>query len=71
MNGLLAALLSVEGVAALLALAYLWLALRESLWCWLCALLSSVLYCGIFWEARRALGQSDVPCRRSRSAFCS
>lgn len=52
MNGLLAALLSVEGVAALLALAYLWLALRESLWCWVCALLSSVLYCGIFWEAR-------------------
>lgn len=52
MSSLLAALLSVEGAAALLALAYLWLALRESLWCWLCALLSSALYCGIFWEAR-------------------
>ncbi len=52
MSSWLSALESVEGVAALLALAYLWLALYESLWCWFCALLSSALYCGIFWEAR-------------------
>ena len=33
-----------EAAAVLLALAYLVLAIRRSLWCWLCALLSSAIY---------------------------
>jgi len=44
-------LLSLEGLAVVLAIAYLLLAARESLWCWACALLSSVIYVWICWQA--------------------
>jgi nicotinamide mononucleotide transporter len=47
---LFASMLSLEGVAVVLALAYLLLAARESLWCWYCAFVSSVLYTVIFWD---------------------
>ncbi len=46
------ALLTLEGLAVVLALAYLLLAARESLWCWLCALISSLCYVWIFWQAK-------------------
>lgn len=49
---LLQALLTLEGVAVVLAIAYLLLAARESLWCWYCAFGSSLLYILIFWDVR-------------------
>lgn len=33
-----------------LAIAYLLLAARESLWCWYCAFVSSAIYTSIFWD---------------------
>lgn len=45
----------LEQVAALLALAYLVLAMRRSLWCWACALVSSLLYLLIMVRARLAM----------------
>ncbi len=39
-----------ELVAVLLALAYLILALRESIWCWPAAFVSTVIYTGLFWH---------------------
>jgi len=42
----------VEGLAVVLALAYLVLAARESLWCWYCAFVSSALYVVVLWDAR-------------------
>lgn len=41
-----------EALAVALALAYLLLAVRQSLWCWYAALASSALYALIFWEVR-------------------
>jgi nicotinamide mononucleotide transporter len=41
-----------EAVAVLAAVAYLLLAIRQSLWCWPCACISTVLYIGLFVEAR-------------------
>lgn len=38
----------VETVAAALGLIYLILAARRSLWCWLCAFISSGIYCWLF-----------------------
>jgi nicotinamide mononucleotide transporter len=52
MQDILNAVLSLEGVAVVTALAYLLLAARENLWCWICAFISSVLYVWIFWNAR-------------------
>ncbi len=52
MQNLLASALSLEGLAVVLALAYLVLAAREHLWCWYCAFVSSALYVFIFWDAR-------------------
>lgn len=52
MQTILQALLSLEGVAVVLALAYLLLAARESLWCWLCALVSSLLFVWIYWQSK-------------------
>lgn len=49
---LLQSVLSLEGLAVILAIAYLLLAARESLWCWYCAFGSSVLYILIFWDVR-------------------
>lgn len=51
MQALLQYLLSLEGMAVVLAIAYLLLAAKESLWCWLCALVSSVIYVWICWQA--------------------
>jgi nicotinamide mononucleotide transporter len=48
----------IEIVAVVLALAYLLLAAKESLWCWYCALVSSLLYVVIYWEASLL---SEVP----------
>jgi len=42
----------VEIIGALLALAYLLLATRENSLCWIVAILSSVLYMSVFFEAR-------------------
>ena len=42
---------SLEGLAVVLAIVYLLLAARESLWCWACALVSSVIYIWICWHA--------------------
>jgi nicotinamide mononucleotide transporter len=52
MQDILAAVVSLEGVAVVTALAYLLLAARENVWCWLHACVSSVLYVWIFWNAR-------------------
>lgn len=41
----------LEIVAVILALAYLLLAAKESIWCWYCALTSSALYALIMWNA--------------------
>lgn len=41
-----------EGVAVVLAIAYLVLAIRQSIWCWLAALISSLLYVIVFVKAR-------------------
>ena len=38
----------MEGAAAALALAYLVLAVRESVWCWPCAIASTALYMVVF-----------------------
>jgi len=45
-------LFSWEGLAVLLGIAYLLLALRESLWCWYAALGSTLIFLGIFWQSR-------------------
>ncbi|MDN3638664.1 nicotinamide riboside transporter PnuC [Simiduia curdlanivorans] len=44
------ALSAFELVAVLLALAYIFLVLRESLWCWPAAFLSTAIYTWLFWE---------------------
>jgi nicotinamide mononucleotide transporter len=41
----------VEWVAVVLALGYLLLAIRQNRWCWVCAILSAVLYLVIFARA--------------------
>ncbi|MED5525601.1 nicotinamide riboside transporter PnuC [Gallaecimonas pentaromativorans] len=40
----------LEGVAVLLAVAYLWLAMRQSQWCWPAALVSTLLYVWLFYD---------------------
>lgn len=42
----------IEALAVVLALAYLVLAARESLWCWYCAFASAALYVLVMWDAR-------------------
>ncbi|MDX1391348.1 MAG: nicotinamide riboside transporter PnuC [Rheinheimera sp.] len=42
---------SIELVATLLALAYVVLALKQSLWCWPAALLSTLLFTHIMWQS--------------------
>ena len=39
-----------EIIAVILALGYVWLAARQSIWCWPCALLSTGIYTWLFWE---------------------
>ncbi len=48
----LASLLGWEGVAVVLALAYLLLAGRENPWCWWAGFGSTLIYLHIFWDAR-------------------
>jgi len=50
--GLFAMTSSWELVAALLGLAYLLLAVRKSLWCWLAAFLSSAIYVAVMFGAK-------------------
>jgi len=40
----------LEGVAVILAIAYLLLATRENILCWFCALISTALYTLLFWK---------------------
>lgn len=42
----------IETIAAALGLAYLLLAVRRNLWCWLCALLSTSIYLVLFAQAK-------------------
>lgn len=42
---------SIELIATLLALAYVILALRQSLWCWPAALLSTLLFTHVMWQS--------------------
>lgn len=42
---------SLELLATLLALAYVVLALRQSLWCWPAALLSTILFTHVMWDS--------------------
>lgn len=46
----LAAMSPWEGVAVVLAIAYLLLAAREHVACWACALVSTAIYIGLFWN---------------------
>lgn len=41
-----------EGIAVLLAIAYLALAIRQNIWCWLCAGISAAIFVYLFAEAR-------------------
>lgn len=53
LDGLLGQLHSMSGweaVAVVLAIAYLWLAMRQSQWCWPAAFVSTLIYAVIFWE---------------------
>ncbi len=45
-------LLSWEGLAVLLGIAYLFLAARESLWCWYAAFVSTAIFLVLFWQVR-------------------
>ncbi|WP_024850173.1 nicotinamide riboside transporter PnuC [Hydrogenovibrio kuenenii] len=44
-----------EAVATLLGLAYLTLAIKESIWAWPCAFVSTLIYTVIFWEGQLPL----------------
>lgn len=46
----ISALSVLEMIASVAAFAYVWLAARQNIWCWPCALLSSSLFTWIFWE---------------------
>ena len=39
-----------EGLAVVLAIAYLLLAMRESQWCWYAAFISTAIYTVLFWQ---------------------
>lgn len=40
-----------EVIAVVLAIAYLLLAMKESLWCWYAAFISTAIFTGLFWDA--------------------
>jgi nicotinamide mononucleotide transporter len=42
----------VELIAVVLAIAYLLLAIRQNIWCWVCAGFSTAIYVWLFYEAR-------------------
>ena len=41
----------LEAVAVLLAIGYLLLAVRENIWCWACAAVSTAIYTWLFWDS--------------------
>ncbi|PCJ39532.1 MAG: nicotinamide mononucleotide transporter [SAR86 cluster bacterium] len=41
---------ALQILGVILAIAYLLLAARESIWCWLCAIISSFIYVYLFWQ---------------------
>jgi nicotinamide mononucleotide transporter len=41
---------TAEFVAVILAVAYVWLAAEESIWCWPAAFISTTLYVYVFWD---------------------
>jgi nicotinamide mononucleotide transporter len=43
---------ALELIAVVLAIAYLLLAIRENIWCWLCAGISTAIYIWLFIDAR-------------------
>lgn len=54
-DSILAALQAMSGwefLAVILAVAYLLLAMKESLWCWYAAFISSLIFIVLFWKAR-------------------
>ena len=42
----------IEAVAVLMAAGYLLLAIRQNIWCWLCAGISTAIYVWVFVDAR-------------------
>ena len=40
----------LEWIAVVTAIGYVWLAARQSIWCWPCALVSTGIYTWLFWE---------------------
>ena len=50
-----------EIIAVVLALAYVWLAARQSIWCWPCALVSTGIYTWIFWQVTLPF-QAGIEC---------
>jgi nicotinamide mononucleotide transporter len=51
-SGVLRALSVAEFVGVVLAIAYLWLAIRQSILCWFAAFFSSLIYLWVFYSAR-------------------
>ena len=43
---------ALEGIAVVLAVLYLLLAIRQNIWCWLCAGISTAIYVYLFLNAR-------------------
>lgn len=39
-----------ELIAVFFAIAYVWLAAKQNIWCWPCAIISTGIYIWIFWE---------------------
>ncbi|CUS48143.1 MAG: putative thiamine transporter PnuT [Idiomarinaceae bacterium HL-53] len=52
MTEIMRSLLSFETLAVVLALTYVWLAIRQSIWCWPAAALSASIYAVLFLEGR-------------------
>ena len=48
----LAAWSPAEAIAVIFAVLYLLLAIRENIWCWFCAGISTAVYVWLFFEAR-------------------
>ena len=42
----------LEGIAVVAAVAYLLLAIRQNIWCWLCAGISTAIYVYLFYDAK-------------------
>ncbi len=42
----------LEAVAVILAIMYLVLAIRQNIWCWLCAALSTIIFAVLFFDVR-------------------